>query len=177
MSRSIRTRKTGAYSADSLQTVGAVTQLSDPQFVSRSSTKLPSLHAHWPGQITSTPLLCASKSLSEMLTKHGQLHQGEAVYNVNDIREREIINGIWDRLRQPEVRRGRQRVAALQSPSLSSDQGLQCGVKTWSENSDNSDQCGAAEADTPCLQRSKLLNAIQWVQSETRSGCDPVTRR
>ena len=173
MSRSIRTRKTGAYSADSLQTVRAVTQLSDPQFVSRSSTKLPSLHAHWPGQITSTPLVCASKSLSEMLTKHWQFHQGEAVYNVNDIRERDYK---WD-LGETETARGEARAPSCCCSPVSSDQGHQCGVKTWSENSDNSDQCGAAEADTPCLQRSKLLNAIQWVQSETRSGCDPVTRR
>ena len=61
-------------------------------------------------------------------------HQGEAVYNVNDIREREIINGSWD---ETAIAWGRGESAVLPVPSVSSDQGQQqqLGVKTWSENS------------------------------------------
>ena len=124
----------------------AVTQLSDPQFVSRSSTKLPSLHAHWPGQITSTPrmsLLCSAPHnpwVKCWQNMDSSIRARRFIMSMTS--EREIINGIWERLRSQRWGEG-QRVAALQSPVT---RDTRPGVKTWSENSDNSDQAESRRA-------------------------------
>ena len=118
--------------------VRAVTQLSNPQFVSRSCTELLSLHAHWPGPDnihTSHGLLLCSASLNpcEMRQNMDNLIRARQ-FMVLLISERGYK---WDLGETATARRwGESGVLPLMSPAPvqwpgTAASGAQSGVKTW----------------------------------------------